>query len=1161
MTSVAISELFQIQRRFLRSAHLERDFGDPNALKGYVLTPDMSEFLQRMAGGLALKSGRRAWRVTGDFGTGKSCFALAMAHLFSERTTNLSPTIRQAVNFKEIGIARPRLLPILITGSREPIGVALLRALHRDLAEAGGRGRPPAVLERIVKATEARITDDAVLALIHEVNDYLVSSGKASGLLIILDELGKFLEYAALYPDQQDIFLMQRLAEMAARSGNTPLFVVGILHQGFGAYADHLSQTAQREWEKVAGRFDEIVFDQPLEQTAGLVADALNIRLAGLPRTIAKSIRSEMESVLALGWYGSSGVRASLLSNAVRFYPLHPTVLPVLTHIFQRFGQGQRSLFTFLLSKDPFSLMEFAQVPVATGGSYRLHHLYDYVRATFGHRLSVQSYRSHWNHIESLVESFAANDIIELQVLKSVGLLNLIDSNLIATEKAIVLAVSGEVEGISASRVRRAIKKLHAEKLLLYYRGISGGYCLWPHTSVNLERAYEESTRALGTPQRVTPLIESHLGTRAVVARRHYIETGNLRHFEVIFAPIEKLGESIKFSYDEADGRIVIALCETAEEYQEALRFAGSEILDGLPDVLIAVARPLTVLGKLVQELQRWQWVAANTSQLNNDELAREEVMRQTANAQTTLEKRIQSLIGLQQFVGESELLWFRQGRALDIHDSRELYENVSRICDEVYSSAPSVHNELINRRNPSAAANGARTRLLEGMFGASSQPYLGMNPEQNPPEMAMYISILRKGRLHRTVRGEPRLTEPEPTRDICRIRPTLQRIREILEARADSRIRLTDLIAELRRPPFGVRDGLSPILISLFAVINEQHIAFYDEGKFMQEMVGLDIRRLTKVPELFEIQYCKVAGVRSQLFKRMLSLLEEEAPETLSELDGDQAAKKLNVLDVVRPLCLFAARLPAHVHKTNRLSSTAMAVRRALLGARDPAMLLFRDLPVACGFDVITVKSRPNLVSAFTDTLRSGIEELRQVYPTLLGRIEDGVLDEFGLTGTLGPNRQSLCRRSMNVLPFVTEPRLKAFVLRLADVSLSDAKWLESLGSLVCLVPPAKWTDLDVERFFQELTLLIGTFKRVEAIAFANKNRTDTDLSVRVSITNLDGTEREAVIFIAKDEESRIAKVAAEIGELIKQTKQVGLAGAARAFWTMLPDDSGRRD
>jgi hypothetical protein len=1159
MTSATIRELFQIKNRFLRSAHLERDFGDSDALKGYVITPEASEFLNRLASGLAMKSGRRAWRITGDFGSGKSCFALVMAHLFTSSVGRLSPAIRQTVNFKDISIPRPRLLPVLITGSREPISVAVLRALYRDLNSVCGRGRPPAVLEKIAKSTEESVTDESVLLLIQEVNDYLVASGKASGLLIILDELGKFLEYAALHPEQQDIFLMQRLAELASRSGNTPIFVVGLLHQGFGAYAEHLSQTAQREWEKVAGRFDEIVFDQPLEHTAGLVADALNIKLAALPKTIARSARLDMQAVLNLGWYGSAAVKEALLSNAVRFYPLHPTVLPALVQLFRRFGQGQRSLFTFLLSNDPFSIMEFAQAPVTSGTSYRLHHLYDYVRATFGHRLGMQSYRSHWNSIESLIESFTSDDTVESRVLKSLGLLNLLDSNLIPTEEAIVLAVAGEVEGVSASRVRRAIKRLHAEKQLLYYRGVSGGYCLWPHTSVNLERAYEESIRALETPQRVTPLIESYLETRAVVARRHYIETGNLRHFEVVFAPVEKLRDSIEFSYDDADGRIVIALSETAEEYQAALRFAGSGTLVDLPDVLLAVARPLTVLGKLVQELQRWEWVAANTSALNNDELAREEVTRQTANAQTTLEKRIQSLIGLQQFVGESELLWFRQGNSVDIHNSRDLYSQVSQICDEVYSSAPKIHNELINRRNPSAAANGARTRLLEAMFGASGQPYLGMNPAQNPPEMAMYISILRKGRLHRTVRGKFRLTEPEATKDICRIRPTLQRIRELLEARADTRIKLTDLMAELRRPPLGVRDGLSPILIAMFAVINEQHVAFYDEGKFMQEMVGLDIRRLTKVPELFEIQYCKVAGVRSQLFKRMLSLLEAEAPETLSELDGNRVTKKLNVLDVVRPLCLFAARLPPHVHKTNRLSSTAMAVRRALLGARDPAMLLFRDLPLACGFDVITVKTKSNLVGAFTDTLRSAIEELRQVYPTLQDRIQSWIIGEFGLTGSLAAARQSLCRRSMNVLPVVSEPRLKAFCLRLTDVSLSDVKWLDSLGSFVCLMPPAKWTDLDVERFFQELTLLVGRFKRVEAIAFENKNRPDADLSVRVAITNPDGTEREAVIFIAKDEEPRIAQVAAEIGELIKQTKQVGLAGAARAFWTLLPDESER--
>src|SRR6185369_4217274 len=446
MPSTAVAELFQIQSRFLRSAHLERDFKDPKALKGYVLTPEGHELLNRLAAGLTVKSGRRAWRITGDFGSGKSSIALVIAHLLSERAGRLPSTIRQAVNFRELGIARPRLLPILITGSREPIAAALLGAIYRELSDLCGRGRRPAVLERLETAATVDATDDVVLTLLQEANDYLISSGKASGLLIILDELGKFLEYAALYPEQQDIFLMQRLAEMASRSADTPVFIVGLLHQGFGAYADHLSQTAQREWEKVAGRFDEIVFDQPLEQTAGLVADALNLKLASLPKVIAKSARVDMQAVLKLGWYGSAAVKEVLVTNAVRLYPLHPTVLPVLIQIFRRFGQGQRSLFTFLLSKDPFSLLEFATTPVSSGSSYRLHHLYDYVRATFGHRLSVQSYRSHWNCIESLIESFASNDRIELQVLKTVGLLNLIDSHLIATEDAIVLAVAGEVE-------------------------------------------------------------------------------------------------------------------------------------------------------------------------------------------------------------------------------------------------------------------------------------------------------------------------------------------------------------------------------------------------------------------------------------------------------------------------------------------------------------------------------------------------------------------------------------------------------------------------------------------------------------------------------------------------------------------------------------------
>ena len=83
MTNIA--EIFDIKGRFLRSAHLERDFRDPSALYGYILTPGIRDSIERLASGLDPRSGQRAWRITGDYGSGKSSFALLLRIYFQVR--------------------------------------------------------------------------------------------------------------------------------------------------------------------------------------------------------------------------------------------------------------------------------------------------------------------------------------------------------------------------------------------------------------------------------------------------------------------------------------------------------------------------------------------------------------------------------------------------------------------------------------------------------------------------------------------------------------------------------------------------------------------------------------------------------------------------------------------------------------------------------------------------------------------------------------------------------------------------------------------------------------------------------------------------------------------------------------------------------------------
>ena len=87
------------------------------------------------------------------------------------------------------------------------------------------------------------------------------------GLLIVIDEAGKFLEYAAIHPEKTDVHVLQELAECAVRSEEAPLFLVTILHQAFDEYAHRLSAIQRDEWQKIQGRFVDISFGDGPEET------------------------------------------------------------------------------------------------------------------------------------------------------------------------------------------------------------------------------------------------------------------------------------------------------------------------------------------------------------------------------------------------------------------------------------------------------------------------------------------------------------------------------------------------------------------------------------------------------------------------------------------------------------------------------------------------------------------------------------------------------------------------------------------------------------------------------------------------------------------------------------------------------------------------------
>lgn len=725
MTRARISDLLNINPRFLRSVNLERDFGDTLALEGYVSTAETARYLHRIGRGLRAESGERAWRITGDFGSGKSSFALVLANLLSRSANELPKNIRPLR--QELGLTRlPKLLPVLVTGAREPIALAVVRGLHSALSRlVDGRKKIQARDTAAGILNRGAADDRQVVDLIETCSAELIEKGLFDGILLIIDELGKSLEFAALNPEKQDIYFLQTLAESSSRSADAPVYTLGLLHQGFADYAEKLTNTAQLEWAKVAERFSEITFSQPLGQVATLIGSALELKDDGTTLWGWKGkASSDMGEAIDLGMFGPSPGKGYLTQIAPSLYPLHPTVVPVLSRFFRRFGQNERSLFSFLLSSEPFALQDFATNEAGAETVFRLSNFYDYAANNFGHRLSGQSFRSHWNHIDARIRSMEGESDAVQNLLKTIGILNVVSSaELYPTEDVLALALG------DSKTLQKDLKEL-TRRGVIFNRG-RAGYSLWPHASVNLEQRFEEAREKVTRASRIATVVRERLDSRPIVARRHYIQTGNLRHFDVRFLTASEFSTDHELlnPVHPADGVIAVVLCESASERKAAVEAAKS--FKAKQDrVVVAVSAPLDVLSGCALELERWEWVERHTPELKDDRFAAEEVSRQVAASRGMLEGKLQELVGFRgETIGKDrpKIAWFHKGdEKKDIGGDQNLQSFLSDLCGELFPYAPHESGAFSGTTTPKKLNKTLSDDFFEHSIWSASKTFAG---------------------------------------------------------------------------------------------------------------------------------------------------------------------------------------------------------------------------------------------------------------------------------------------------------------------------------------------------------------------------------------------------------------------------------------------------
>ena len=1110
--------------------NLERDAASPTASEGYILTSTAQGVLERLSACLSVGTGQRAWTITGPYGSGKSAFALYLSQLVGSPEERAGRAARSLLRGQaphlhtalldrrtKSAVLREGYYPILVSGAPEPIVPAILRAASRQVRTALGTGRAPECV-RQVEAMTARaergdhVTGATLVAGLSEIARHLVASGRGQGLFLIIDELGKFLEFAAREPAQGDVFVLQELAE--ATAGGAGVCLVTILHQAFERYAADLTSTSREEWAKIQGRFEDIAFQEPPEQLLDLLSHALGHVPHPLTKRLETQARKLAETAVGLGLSPRGLSKQQFVNAMIRCAPIHPLAVLGLIRLCRKFGQHQRSLFSFLVSHEPHGFSEFLQRRIDGDRVpwYRLDILYDYVAEAFGNGLSMGESATRWAEVQGALDRAAGLPDAEKRIIKTVGLISAVGPHGEFKPTPELLCFAGN----DPKQVRHGVDAL-VKRSIMVYRRHNQSFGLWQGSDIDLEaRLSEARRRATGDASLARKL--ATLWTPApVVAKRHSFVTGTLRYFIVRFADVDTFSQALQPAPD-ADGLLLYCVPGSQEEHDELKRLAESSARDRV-EVLVALPPDVQSLREAVRELELLRWVEANTPELGGDSVARRELRARLAAAQSRVGTALQQLFSPEGIGAGAR--WYHCGIPKRVGSVRSLAHLVSDICDDVYEQTPRLRNELLNRRSLSSAAAKARRLLVQAMVQSPDTEHLAI--VGTPPEMSMYASILGATGIHREESTGYCFGAPAHDAGLIKVWEAIDAFFAGCELQRQSVAALFRLLAA---PPFGLKDGVIPVLFCAAALAHDTEVALYEGGAFVPELSIEVFERLLRSPDKFELRRYQVTGVRRDVFRQFAELF-GAAPNTRGQ----------DIVAVVRPLFRFFNKLPGFTRQTKNLSPSASRVREALFAAREPDVLLFQDLPVACDMgSFVGATSETERVTDFFRALQAALAELQRAYDDLLLDLRHLLCRAFGVKGV--DARSAIRFRAQRLLAHALDGRLKAFLLHLGDEQLDDVAWIEAIGTMLVGKAPQTWLDADRARYEVTLADLVRSFRHIEALVFAVIQRGQDPQCgdvLRIGITDQYTKDREAVVVVQPEDRDRLAQAVIDIEERLE--------------------------
>ena len=980
----------------------------------YIVTPNA----QKVYGNIvdSFQSGIHSFSIIGTYGTGKSSFLMALeqdllnnkSNLVSERTVFAGTRSFEFMN---------------IVGDYSPLSMLLSKELS------------------IAPSDDSRNIFSTLTKHLNKLKE------QNKFLFIFIDEFGKVLEHAANNNPEKELYFLQTLAEFVNVSSRNVILITA-LHQNFGAYAYKLTDTQINEWLKVKGRFKEIVFAEPVEQLLFLAAESMT-----KIKTMTDDAKENFLEIFSLAKKNKIISESLTVRTSKMLYPLDAVAASCLTLAIQRYGQNERTLFSFLYDTTPNSINDFTPNDTTT---YNLSVVYDYIIYNFYTALAETNLDStNWRAIRVAIERVESGIINRnsvddaLKIVKAIGLLNLFYSGVVV-DLAFLEVYASKALGIK--NPKDIIEKLTTNKIIRF-AVYKSQFILFEGTDINIEDELYKAATIVPIPKLSAAEIAPYVKKTVMVAYASYYKTGTPRYFQYIVSNepynVEPAGDEDGFV------NLIFPLEDVRERMIELSAKSGKAIV-------YAYFSDTETIVKHLYEIKKLQYLLDNV--VLEDRIAKGEILKQQSFEIQLLNASINSCVDMT----NKQVEWFFNGEQQLIKNRKDFNKLLSSVCDVVYNKTPIIRNELFNKQKISSAISLARVNLLDAMIEHWQEEDFGFSSTQYPPERTIYSTLFKSSGIHRQnedglwVLGEPISSDLQSLWTACS---------DFLAKSTEKALKLSDLVKTLKMRPYKLKQGVIDFWLPIFLFVKQQEFALYNGEKFVLNINKELFELLQKRLNDFTIKAFDVSGIKLELFNKYREFLNKERGETITSN---------SLMDTIRPFFNFYNGLNKYAKSTRKFDYDVTAKFRDVLAtAKDPCKAFLEDIPAALGYNNL---HNEEFIAQYLQLIKTAVHELVICYDLFINRIEKTVVEYLGLPHDFIEYKEILVKRYSSINKGLLTAKSKSFLDRILAPSDNKREFYEKIGLVVFDRKIETIEDKEEVLFLSNLTHLFGELERYTA-------------------------------------------------------------------------------